>query len=221
MADYDVVFIGYPIGWNQAPRAINSFIETHNLKGKTLVPFATSGGSGIDNSVKKLKSGYLELNWSEGKLLNNAGEAVIRQWTDRVVAGTKQRKTAELSLIFPAEHITPATSNTGEVHLSLLQNDSYMMVIHFHFSPGSRNYWHYHPDAEQILLVLDGEGFYQEQGSPKRIIKKGDVIVSSADVHHWNGATSDKPLICLTVTEHSNKAHVIQMRAVTENEYNR
>ena len=51
-AAYDVIFIGYPIWWNQAPRIINTFIESHDLKGKTLVPFATSGGSGINNSSK-------------------------------------------------------------------------------------------------------------------------------------------------------------------------
>ncbi len=90
-AGYDVVFIGYPIWWDQAPRAINTFIENNNLKGKTLIPFATSGGSGIDNSVRRLKSGYPELNWSEGKLLNNAGEAAIRKWIDRVAAGSEQR----------------------------------------------------------------------------------------------------------------------------------
>ncbi len=89
MADYDVVFIGYPIWWNQAPRVINTFIENHNLKGKTVIPFATSGGSSIDNSVKKLKSGYPDLNWSEGKLLNHAGEAAIRQWANQMRAVTK------------------------------------------------------------------------------------------------------------------------------------
>ena len=40
--DYEVVFIGYPIWWNQAPRIVNSFIESHDLKGRKLVPFATS-----------------------------------------------------------------------------------------------------------------------------------------------------------------------------------
>lgn len=93
------------------------------------------------------------------------------------------------------------------------------MITHFRFSPGSRNYWHYHPGVEQTLLVLDGEGYYQEEGSPKRIIKKGDVIVSPVDVRHWNGATPDKPLVCLTVTEHSVDGHVVQLRAVTEEEY--
>lgn len=94
-ADYDVIFIGYPIWWDQAPRIINTFIESHKLKGKTIIPFATSGGSGIDNSVRKLKSGYPELNWSEGKLLNKADEAAIRQWTGRIAAGPEQSQTAE------------------------------------------------------------------------------------------------------------------------------
>lgn len=94
------------------------------------------------------------------------------------------------------------------------------MITHFRFSPGSRNYWHYHPNAEQTLLVLDGEGFYQEEGSPKRLIKKGDVIVSKANIRHWNGATPFKPLVCLTVTEHAVESHVVQLRAVSEKEYN-
>ena len=71
------------------PRVINTFIENHDLKGKTIVPFATSGGSGIDHSVKSLKAEYPELNWGEGKLLNNLGEASIRRWTDCIAAGEK------------------------------------------------------------------------------------------------------------------------------------
>ena len=51
VSEYDVVFIGYPIWWNQAPRLINTFIESHNLKGKAVIPFATSGGSTISGSV--------------------------------------------------------------------------------------------------------------------------------------------------------------------------
>lgn len=79
-ADYDVVFIGFPIWWDLAPRVINTFIESHDLKGKTVVPFATSGGSSLNNSAKQLKADYPELNWAEGKLLNNLNDAAIRQW---------------------------------------------------------------------------------------------------------------------------------------------
>ena len=74
VAAYDVIFIGYPIWWDQAPRIINTFIESHDLKGKTLVPFATSGGSGISNSLKELKRTYPDLEWQGGKLLNRASK---------------------------------------------------------------------------------------------------------------------------------------------------
>lgn len=122
-------------------------------------------------------------------------------------------------LIFPAENVASSESNTGEVHLSILKDGGNSMITNFCFSPGSRNFWHYHPNAEQTLLVLDGEGYYQEEGEAKRVIKKGDVIVSKADVHHWNGATPDKVLVCMTVTEHSLDGHVVQLRPVTDEEY--
>ena len=77
---YDTIFIGYPIWWNLAPRIIDTFIETHHLAGKTLIPFATSGGSGITNSVGALKKAYPDLNWKEGKLLNRMDENGIREW---------------------------------------------------------------------------------------------------------------------------------------------
>lgn len=122
-------------------------------------------------------------------------------------------------LIFPAENTASSESNTGEVHLSLLKESGNTMITHFRFSPGSRNFWHYHPNAEQTLLVLDGEGYYQEEGEEKRVIKKGDVIVSKANVRHWNGATPDKALVCMTVTEHAIDGHVVQLRPVTDEEY--
>lgn len=79
---YDLVFIGYPIWWDQAPRIINSFIESHDLKEKTLIPFATSGGSGISNSVKMLKRTYPNLSWGNGKLLNRADKGTIQAWVN-------------------------------------------------------------------------------------------------------------------------------------------
>lgn len=83
-ADYDVIFIGYPIWWNLAPRMINTFVESHNLKGKTVIPFTTSGGSDIPNSVAVLKKAYPNLNWKEGRLLNRVNETIIREWLDKL-----------------------------------------------------------------------------------------------------------------------------------------
>ena len=81
---YDVVFIGYPIWWDAAPRVINTFIENHDLKGKRLIPFATSGSSGIEESVKALRKSYPELKWSDGRLLNRASDATIQEWIDKL-----------------------------------------------------------------------------------------------------------------------------------------
>lgn len=135
------------------------------------------------------------------------------------IQASTQDKMEQNTLIFPAENIASSDSNTGEVHLSILKDGGNSMITNFCFLPGSRNFWHYHPNAEQTLLVLDGEGFYQEEDKEKRVIKKGDVIVSKANVRHWNGATPDMALVCMTVTEHAVDGHVVQLRPVTDEEY--
>ena len=85
MKDYDTVFIGYPIWWDLCPRAVNTFIEKYNLSGKTVIPFATSGGSSIDNSVKRLKKLYPDVNWKEGRLLNR-GNKQAEEWAEQTIA---------------------------------------------------------------------------------------------------------------------------------------
>lgn len=83
--DYEVIFIGYPIWWNQVPRIVNSFIESHDLKGRKLVPFATSGGSGINNSVKELRKAYPDLEWQDGRLLNGSSLNSVRNWVNGIM----------------------------------------------------------------------------------------------------------------------------------------
>ena len=80
MSKYDFVFLGYPIWWDLAPRTVNTFIETTNLAGKTVIPFATSGGSSIGNSVAVLKQSYPNIKWQSGKLLNRASKQEIEAW---------------------------------------------------------------------------------------------------------------------------------------------
>lgn len=82
ISDYDVIFIGYPIWWDLAPTVVNTFIESNDLNGKTVIPFATSGGSGIRNSVSRLKSTYPEIHWKEGKLLNRTSQKAIAEWIE-------------------------------------------------------------------------------------------------------------------------------------------
>lgn len=70
LSQYDVIYIGYPIWWDVAPRIINTFIEQAELDGKTVIPFATSGGSGVEKSVSELKAAYPKVKWQKGMLKN-------------------------------------------------------------------------------------------------------------------------------------------------------
>lgn len=69
---YDIVFVGFPIWWYAAPTIINTFLESYDFSGKTVVPFATSGGTGINGCEKKLQNTYPDINWHPGWLMNGA-----------------------------------------------------------------------------------------------------------------------------------------------------
>ena len=70
IADYDTVWIGFPVWWYTAPTIVNTFIEAHDLSGKVLNVFATSGGSGVEGSAKDLKKAYSQYTWGESRLMN-------------------------------------------------------------------------------------------------------------------------------------------------------
>ena len=70
IADYDTVWIGFPVWWYTAPTIVNTFIEAHDLSGKVLNVFATSGGSGVEGSANDLKKAYPQYTWGESRLMN-------------------------------------------------------------------------------------------------------------------------------------------------------
>jgi len=71
IAAYDVVFVGFPIWWYIAPTIINTFLESYDFSGKTIVLFATSGGSGLGKTIEYLQPSVSgTATWKEGKLLN-------------------------------------------------------------------------------------------------------------------------------------------------------
>lgn len=82
MEAYDVVYVGFPIWWYTCPTIINTFMEAYDFNGKTVIPFATSGGSSITKACADLKAAYPALNWKEGKLLNGASKGELRQWVE-------------------------------------------------------------------------------------------------------------------------------------------
>ena len=80
MQDYDVIYVGFPIWWYTCPTIINTFMEPYNFKGKTVIPFATSGGSSIEKACEDLKTAYPDVNWKEGKLLNRVSKKELEDW---------------------------------------------------------------------------------------------------------------------------------------------
>ncbi len=72
MEQYDIIFVGYPIWWYVAPTIINTFLESYDFSGKTIVPFATSGGSGMGNTNEKLALSCPGAILMKGKMLNGS-----------------------------------------------------------------------------------------------------------------------------------------------------
>ena len=83
MADYDVIFLGYPIWWGQAPKIMYTFVESYDLSGKTIVPFCTSGSGGIGTSATNLSASAGGATWLEGRRFSaSTSEADVRSWID-------------------------------------------------------------------------------------------------------------------------------------------
>lgn len=86
MDSYDVVFVGFPVWWYTAPRIINTFMESYDFKGKTVVSFATSGGSGVERCVRDLQNTYADIHFAPGKLLNGSPSAQdLKKWAESVI----------------------------------------------------------------------------------------------------------------------------------------
>ena len=83
MQDYDIIYVGFPIWWYTCPTIINTFMEAYDFKGKTVIPFATSGGSSIKKACEDLKTAYPDVNWKEGKLLNRATKKDLEDWVKK------------------------------------------------------------------------------------------------------------------------------------------
>lgn len=86
MDSYDIVFIGHPIWWGQEPRIIDTFVETYDLSGKTVINFCTSGSSGISTSESNLKSLCSDdIIWLPGKRFPaNADLTEVQEWLDQL-----------------------------------------------------------------------------------------------------------------------------------------
>ncbi len=81
MEQYDIVFIGYPIWWGEAPRIVSTFMESYDFSGKTIVPFCTSGGSSVGSSATNLEALTKDATWIPGtRLSGGSSREEIAEW---------------------------------------------------------------------------------------------------------------------------------------------
>ena len=82
MDAYDTVFLGFPIWWYVEPRIVDPFMEACDVAGKAFIPFATSGGSGVEGAARSLQKAYPQAQWKAGKLLGGGAAAWARSAID-------------------------------------------------------------------------------------------------------------------------------------------
>lgn len=128
----------------------------------------------------------------------------------------------ETTEIFPKGQPLPSEWFSGDAFLTQL-----IAKDHNHefsagcvtFEPNARTVWHMHPKG-QVLIVIDGQGFYQEKGKPAQPIKKGDVINIPENIEHWHGASASSKMVHIAITNYKDDVNVIWLQPVTDDEYN-
>lgn len=123
--------------------------------------------------------------------------------------------------IFARGDKTSAEYFTGTSFLNVLvpkdETETYT-IGNVEFEPGCRTNWHTHP-AGQILLVIEGKGYYQEKNKPARLLEKGDVVVIPSDIEHWHGARHDSSFTHIAISNITDIGAVTWLSPVTNEEY--
>jgi 4-carboxymuconolactone decarboxylase len=109
----------------------------------------------------------------------------------------------------------------GNSYLKMLTTTG-VPIANVTFEPGCRNNWHVHhalSGGGQLLLCVDGQGWYQEWGKPARALNPGDVVVIPAGVKHWHGAAVDSWFTHLAIEVPGEETHNEWLEAVTDDVY--
>lgn len=112
----------------------------------------------------------------------------------------------------------------GKSYLNMLVTEGNVTVGNVTFEPKCRNNWHIHhatKDGGQILLVTEGEGWYQEYNQKPRKLKPGDVVVIPANVKHWHGASKNSTFTHLAIEVPGENTNTEWLEPVSDEEYNK
>jgi quercetin dioxygenase-like cupin family protein len=123
--------------------------------------------------------------------------------------------------IFPKGQILPTDWFTGEAFYHSLvakdKNHEFSVGV-VTFDPSVRNHWHTHPKG-QVLIVIEGQGFYQEKGAEASVIKKGDVVNIPENTEHWHGASATTRMVHIAITNFKDDVQVTWLNPVTDVEF--
>jgi len=129
--------------------------------------------------------------------------------------------TANNTVLFPKGDKLTNAYFTGNAYLRPLlakdENNDFAMGS-VTFEPGARTNWHIHPKG-QVLVVTEGQGWYQEKGKPAQVIKKGDVINIPENTEHWHGASFESMMSHIAITNYRGEENVVWLKPVTGDEY--
>ena len=124
--------------------------------------------------------------------------------------------------IFPKGQQLPNDWFVGNAFLTTLvtkdKNNEFSTGV-VTFEPNARTNWHTHPKG-QVLIVIDGNGFYQEKEKPAQPIKKGDVVNIPENTIHWHGASANSTLVHIAITNFKEDKNVVWLNPVSDDEYN-
>ncbi len=130
--------------------------------------------------------------------------------------------TQENTPLFAKGDKLPGNWFTGDAFLHLLlpkdKNNEFALGS-VTFERGARTNWHTHPKG-QVLIVIEGEGWFQEKGKPARAIKKGDVVNIPENTEHWHGASVTSKMVHIAITNYKGDENVVWLKPVTDAEYN-
>jgi quercetin dioxygenase-like cupin family protein len=132
----------------------------------------------------------------------------------------RDNKQSVTNIVFPRGAKITNNNFKGTAYLKMLMDADSLnptSVGNVTFEPGARTKWHLHPGG-QILLVIDGVGYYQEKGQAKKILRKGDVIKCPTNVPHWHGASADTAFVQVAITNR-HLGETVWLHDVTDDEY--
>lgn len=147
---------------------------------------------------------------------------IILTITLTISCNTKTEEHMSTQKIFPKGQELPQEWFTGNTFIHPLvakdKNNEFSAGV-VTFEPAARTLWHIHPKG-QVLIVIEGEGLYQEKGKVAQRIKKGDVVNIPENIEHWHGATANSEMAHIAITNFKDDEQVTWLEPVTEEQYN-